>query len=141
MGGITLPYMERGKENLRPSPRIHDEREGANFVGRRLGAVGLRLSTAQESRSVVGCGKRPEEEDSRPSRYLIFDRSRFSNCGRVAKRGRDERLPSVREWKHRKVRDLSSERDMKEGMGGRRGKRKTPRGGKGEEEEGVGKAD
>ena len=39
----------------------------------------------------------------------------------MAKRGRDERLPSVREWKHRKIRDLSSERDMRGGMGGRRG--------------------
>ena len=38
MGGITLPYMEGGMENLRPSPCSH-EREGVNPAGRLPEAV------------------------------------------------------------------------------------------------------
>ena len=91
MGEITLPYMEGVKENLRPSPCIY-EREGANLGGKRLGAGGSRSPTAQESRSAAGGRKKPEEGDPRPSRYLIFDRSRFSNCVGGVGRPKEERM-------------------------------------------------
>ena len=72
-----LPYhmWKEGKKISDPLPCTH-EREGANLASRQLGVVELWPSNTQEPRSAVGCRKRAGEEDSRPSRYLIFDRWR-----------------------------------------------------------------
>ena len=45
-----------------------------------------RPPTAKESRRAVGCWKKPKDEDSRPPRYLIFDRWGFQTA-----EGRQER--------------------------------------------------
>ena len=56
------------------------------------------------------------------------------------KGGTDERLRALNSGNIERS-GIWSETNRKEGMGGRRGEGGNPRGGRGEEEEGVGKAD
>jgi hypothetical protein len=74
MGGITLPYMERGKENLRPCP-CSRELEGINRAGGPLEEDRRPLRDrwrGQVSKEAGGMGFPMR-------RCLIFDRSGFSN--------------------------------------------------------------
>ena len=87
MGGITLPYTERGLENLRVLVTRAREYEGANLVARRL------ESRRARSNVEINLGERI----SRRRRYLILT-SEIFNCGR-RRIEMDERLRGIREGK------------------------------------------
>ena len=84
---------------------------------------------------MVGCWKKPEEEDSRPHRHLSFDRSGFSNCGWRA-REKGGRFRGFDSGSIERLRTRRMKKMGKEEVGGRRGK--ASRSGRGEEEEGKG---